>query len=488
MSLRRNLLASALGDGWAALIQLMFVPVYVAVLGVEAYGLIGAVAVFSIFSAVLDAALGPPISREVAAAQADLQRMHGVRSLLRSIEVLLQGAAVAIVAAGVAGAGAIAGWVQVEHLEASSVAMAMRLFFLHLAVRLLVGPYRAVLVGAQDLMWLNGFAAGIATLRGVAVIPAMLAWPDIQAYFAFQAAVGVIEVVLLARRAWRLLPGGAPPSFSRAALGGIGRFALGAAWMSVLWHALHQSDRALLSAGLSLAEVGQYALAASAAAALALVVGPFAAVGFARFAALAARRERAAITETFHRLAQGTIVLLAPAAFTLGLFAEPLLQAWTGDPTLSRAAAPVLALLAVGGLLKGCMSVPYTLSFASGRAFEIVLAYSAMLAVFVPATYFGTASLGAAAAAYAWIAVTALGLAFAFPLVRSVLSPEDAWRWLASDVALPVAAAGVGSMLIRSLVERDASAGVMAAFVIGAFVVSFGCAALVTPGLRARAA
>jgi O-antigen/teichoic acid export membrane protein len=70
VSVRRNLVASVLGDGWAAFIQLAFVPVYIGLLGVEGYGLIGALAIAIVFPAILDAALAPAISREVARALA----------------------------------------------------------------------------------------------------------------------------------------------------------------------------------------------------------------------------------------------------------------------------------------------------------------------------------------------------------------------------------------------------------------------------------
>ncbi|MBS1199036.1 MAG: polysaccharide biosynthesis protein, partial [Proteobacteria bacterium] len=39
--LRRNLIANYLGQGWAAIMGMAFVPLYIKYLGVESYGLIG---------------------------------------------------------------------------------------------------------------------------------------------------------------------------------------------------------------------------------------------------------------------------------------------------------------------------------------------------------------------------------------------------------------------------------------------------------------
>ena len=39
--LKRNIIANFAGQGWAALMALAFVPLYIKFLGIEAYGLIG---------------------------------------------------------------------------------------------------------------------------------------------------------------------------------------------------------------------------------------------------------------------------------------------------------------------------------------------------------------------------------------------------------------------------------------------------------------
>jgi hypothetical protein len=83
------------------------------------------------------------------------------------------------------------------------------------------------------------------------------------------------------------------------------------------------------------------------------------------------------------------------------------------------------------------MMLPYILPLVMGRPGAIAAAYSVMLAVFVPFIYLGATLHGAIAAAYGWVGVTALGLVLAVPLLGVTLSPADARRWLASDVALP---------------------------------------------------
>jgi O-antigen/teichoic acid export membrane protein len=486
-SVRRNLAAGVLGDGWAVLIQIAFVPVYVKLLGIEGYGLIGAVAILFALFAVLDSALAPAISRVVARALAGARPIREARTLLRSVEILLLAVAIVTATFGfVTAEWLVERWLRIEALDVSSVAAALRLFAFQVAIRLFVAIYRAVLVGAQELVWLSAFAAGFATLRGAGVVPILWAWPGIEAFFAFQALVTVLEAGFLGRKAWSLLSDPGRAWFSLAALGEIRRFSVGVAVMTILWQALHHSDKALLSAMLPLADVGRYALASSAAAGLALIVGPFASVAFPRLTELAARGDNAALSAEFHQLAQMVVLTLAPVAWVVALFAEPLLFAWTRDGVLSSGASPFLAVLAIAGLLKGCMTLPYTLQLATGRSRAIAGSYAAMLVVFVPSTYFGSMAHGAIAAAYAWVGVTVLALAMALPLLSASLSVAQASRWLGWDVAVPIAAAGLGAGLVRSMVEPEASGYAMAAGIVGALLASLAFTALGLPGLRAR--
>ena len=43
MSLKKNILANCLGQGWSAVMGLAFIPLYIRYLGMEAYGLIARV-------------------------------------------------------------------------------------------------------------------------------------------------------------------------------------------------------------------------------------------------------------------------------------------------------------------------------------------------------------------------------------------------------------------------------------------------------------
>lgn len=464
MSVDRNLAAGFLANAWTALVQIAFIPVYVRLLGVEAYGLIGVYAVLQSALVVLDLGFAPTLNREAARAGPNAQAL---RPLLRSVEVVLAVVAAAVLAAALAVAPALArDWLQPQGVTIASAVSALELMGALIAVRLFIGAHRAVVAGSQRLVWLNGVGALFATLRGAGVIPVLWARPSIEAFFAWQLAVTVIEAVVTARFAWGLLGGTTLATFSTAALRGVAGFSIGLAVATLVSLAMSQADKVFLSAMAPLAEFGYYALASAVASALLLVVAPVGSVAYPRLNQLATG-ERAPLVAAFHDFASRMTVAVAPAALVLALFAEPLLLLWTADPA-TRAAAVPLALLALGAMLNAFAYMPYAITLAHGRARRVAFANAGLLALFLPALYLGIRAHGAVAAAAGWLLVNAVGVAVAFAIAVD-LDRRERLRWLVADVLAPAGAAAAAAALVRAVFDdalRAAGPAAAAAIVL----------------------
>jgi O-antigen/teichoic acid export membrane protein len=448
-SVGRNLVAGALGNTWTALVQVAFVPAYIALLGLEAYGLIGVYAVLQMSLWLLDMGFTPALSREVARAQAGATRPDAVRDLLRSVEAIFAVVGIAIVVVVAVAAPWIAGhWLRSAHLDGATAIRALDLMGVLVALRLVANPYRGVISGAQRLVWLNGASALFATARGALVIPVLWVEPSIEAFFVFQALAGVLEAVVLARKAWQLLPGSRRAALSLQSVRSIAALSSGVTAIALLQILITQSDKALLSGMLPLAAFGEYSLASSVAGAIALLVAPVGAVAFPRLNALAV--QEGAIAGDFHAFAQLVSVAVAPAGLVLAAFAHPILETWTADTLLAAGAAPLLALLATGAVLNAFMTIPILVPLAKGRPRGAIWLHAVLAAAFLPALYAGVARYGAIAAGYAWIGVYAAGVLLSAALVRAELGPAHAGRWLLVDVAMPALAAAAIILLVHA--------------------------------------
>ena len=108
MATGRNLVANYVGQGWNALMSFAFIPVYIAYLGIEAYGLIGLFALLTAWLALLDLGLSPMLNREMARFTAGRHTPDSIRDLLRSVEVVAVCVALAIASGVAMGAGWLA--------------------------------------------------------------------------------------------------------------------------------------------------------------------------------------------------------------------------------------------------------------------------------------------------------------------------------------------------------------------------------------------
>ena len=484
MSVNRNIAASFLGNTWIALVQIAFIPLYIRILGIEAYGLMGVFAFLQVSLSFLDMGLTPAVSREMARFKAGTHSVDEIRTLLRSVEVIFLGVALLLSTTVVLVAPWLAeSWLRTDTLPISVAIQALNVMAALIGLRWLAGLYRGAITGMQDLVWLNATSAVFATLRGAGVVPILWVFPTIGAFFLYQAGITLVELVVLFRRSWSLVPSGKTPYFSAIALRRIWRFSGGMALIAMLYQVLHQSDKVLLSTMLPLNAFGYYALASSVAGSLSLLVAPIGGVAYPRLTELVARVDQSALAETYHHFAQMLTLAIAPSALVLALFSNHILALWIRDATTSGETAPLVTLLAIGTMLNAFMSTPYMLQSALGRTRLIIALYCAYIVVFVPAVYFGVSAYGAIAAAYAWVAINASGIVLGVPLLHRNALPRENRRWYVNDVALPAGAALGVAYLVRLAAPTPVlhENGMLAIVVSAALLLAYCAAALVSP-------
>ena len=79
-----NLIANGVGQALSALLAIVFIPIYVEILGIASYGLIGFFAVLQSVVAIAEMGFAPSVSREMARFTSGLIGPDGVRDFLKS--------------------------------------------------------------------------------------------------------------------------------------------------------------------------------------------------------------------------------------------------------------------------------------------------------------------------------------------------------------------------------------------------------------------
>ena len=436
---------------------LVFIPLYIQYLGIEAYGLIGLFALLQAWLGLLDMGMTPTLGREMARFTGGGHTAESIRDLLRSIEVIALGIAL-LIAGGIAlGSHWIASsWLKAENLPVEVVAQAFTVMGLVTALRFVEGVYRSSIVGLQRQVLYNAINSGMATLRGLGAV-VVLAWvsPTIQVFFLWQGLISSATLVILAGATYATLPSATRAGrLSLTALRGIGRFAGGMVGITFLALLLTQVDKMLLSKLLPLSEFGYYTLAAVVAGALYMLIGPITQAWYPRLCELQARADPAALADTYHKGAQLVTVIAGSAAIVVMLFSETLLHLWTQNADLAARTAPLVSLLMLGNLLNGLMGIPYQTQLAHGWTGLTVRINIVAVVVLVPALFWVVPHYGAVGAAWVWVSLNAgyvfIGIHFMY---RRILSAEK-WRWYRQDVLAPLALGLIAASGIKWVVPN----------------------------------
>lgn len=458
MAIGRNAIANIAGRAWSAVMGFAFVPLYIRLLGLEAYGLIGfSVSLLAVFL-FLDLGLSTAINRDLARLTSSAGFEPESRRLTRTLEVIYWPLGLVIGAVIIVAAPWIAvDWLNPGALGRDETITAVRLMGVVAFFRWPVPLYSGALMGLQRQPSLNAVLAGAATLQwGGAALVLWLIAPTIHMFFIWQAVSSALQIAALWILVWRAL-GREAARFDRDQLRNIARFSIGITSITALSVVLTQADKFLLSRLLPLDQFGLYSLAGAIAAIFTIVASAVYGAIFPAMSQLVARSDEAAVASLYHAGAQALTVLLFPAGWTIILFAEPLLLVFVGSDVNIRVASTVLQLLVFGNLLLGTMLLPLALQLANGWTRLSLVKNLVAVVIFVPAMWFMATRHGAIGAASIWVLLTAGYLAFEVPIMHRYLLPMEKWAWYGSDLIAPAGGALLAAGSVRLLVASQHS-------------------------------
>lgn len=478
-----SVLTNVAGIGIAALLQLASVPVYIRLIGMEAFGLIGLHMMLVGALQIFDFGLRATINREVARYSALPGQEAEARDLVFTLEVFCLAIALLIGLVLAAGSNFIATeWIHANAMAPSTVRKAVLYMGLLAALQWPLTFYLNGLLGLDCHGIANGIRiVGAIAMYGGGVLTLWLISPTITAFFLWQIIVAVIQLIVSRGLLWRFLPAASTRShFSPERLRGVWRFAAGMSGITICSLLLTHADRFILSAVLSLEMFGRYVLAWTVAQGLFVVIIPVFNVTFPRLTVLIAAGNEAGATDFYHRASQLLAVISLPVAAVLVFFARDVLLIWTRDVEAAGQAAPIVSVLVAGIAFNGVLHMPYALqlafgwtrlSLASGIVFTILL---------IPAIILTSLRYGPVGAAAVWTVLNLANFLIVVPLVHRRLLKGELWRWF-GDVTRPLMAAILITATCWYVLPRPASPAASLAVLAFTFCLATGAAVLTAP-------
>jgi O-antigen/teichoic acid export membrane protein len=485
--LRVNLIANFTGSGWAALLQFALVPLYVRLMGIEAYALVGFYASLQAILQILDFGISPTVTRELARFSSQPDRNAEARDLVRTFETgywvigLLIGAVLFLLASWFS-----THWLKPGTMSTDVVRHAIMIMALLSVLQWPISFYEGGLMGLQRQVLLCGVRVFVNTLGGIGTI--LVLWrvsPTIGAFFVCQAVVRALHVALVAWLLWRHLPSAdRPPRFDFETIRRNRGFAAGMSGIMAFSLVLTNIDKIVLSKLLPLELFGYYSLAWVVANSLRLIIQPVFSAAFPRFAQIIVGNDGPSLARLYHQVSQLLSVLILPATFMVVVFSGEILLLWMRQEEVARQVAPVAVWLIVGTAINGLTNPPYIVQLAHGWT-RLALVVAALSCVaYVPGVVVVVIRHGMVGAAVMWAVLNGVSVMIHGIFTHRWFLPGEGWRWTHQDIMPPLLATllvvGIGKWVMTVLM----SPGAMLSGLLLIFGFAVVASALAAPEIR----
>lgn len=423
---------------YTAILGIVFVPLYLHYLGIEAFGLIGFSLMLQGIIQLLDMGLGQTLMRETSRSRVDTSLQAATYGLLLTGErlFLILGLTLTLISLMTL-PWIISHWLKVENLPESIISSSVLLAIGLAGLRLYSNFYRSGLLGYGLQEWTNVIGACFATLRYLGSIP-ILAYTHfgIVGLFTFQLIISIIELLVYR---WRLSHLSRPKAQNlpntltllRQHYRILGSLAV----VSWLWTAMTQLDKVLLSHWLALGDYGLFSLAITAAGVISLISAPIGQLLQPRFNILAASNNRPVLLNLYSYTTQRLTFFFIGTGSVLAFFAEPILTLWTGNVLHAKQVAPIFFWYVLGNATSALLVLPFMLQYAMGNLRLHLIGNLIFAALWLPALVWAGYSMGGIGTGITWFIGNTLFLLGWTSYTHASLFPELPKAWILKNIA-----------------------------------------------------
>lgn len=460
-SLKINTFSNFFGNAWSALISIIFVPINLYYLGVEAYGIIGIFNSLQSFVWLFDLGLSGIIARELPQIASLPQKTQEILALTRTASRinLLMGILISFFLIGISPL--IANyWLQGNQLSSSTVSQALMIMSFGFVAQWTLNFYGEGLAGLQKQTLLNLISIIFATSRSIGgVLVLIFISPSIQAFLIWQIIIGSIQLVVVVITFNICMPDAySEARFSWTTLKSRFGFASGLTIMSILGLILHQLDKIILSKLLTLEFFGYYSLATTITSlGLGMIPRSVTNATYPRFSYFISLNDENSLSRLYHRSTQVMAVLMLPAAAILIVFPFKILYLWTRNEEIASNTWLLLLILSIATALNGFLSVPFYVQLAHGWTRIVINTAVITLFTVTPIMIITVRQYGAVAGAMNWLALNIFQILISVTVMHRYTLFGEQWKWYFADILKPFIIALSVTFLCKLIFNPDNS-------------------------------
>jgi len=440
-SLKANIIANFVGNGWSALISIIFIPQYLKYIGAEGYGLIGIFASLQVVLSLLDSGLSTTLNKEVARLSVLPDMKQQMRNLVKTLGNVYWVIAIAAGVIALCISPFLANyWVHAKDLTVKTITYAFILLSISIVFQFPSGFYSGGLLGLQRQVVLNALRIFFTTLRSAGVLLILIFVSNsILAFFAWTLFVSIIQAFAYKYSLWYYLPKTQiKPKFDKNELNNIWRFAAGLTAIGLTGILLTQVDSIILSKILPLKQFGYYTLSFTIASMIYMIVGPISQSYFPKFSILLTENKITELKKIYHQGCQMVTLLVVPFALFLALFSKEILFIWTHNTVTVQNTWKITSIVTLAVAIHCLMFIPYMLCLTYSYTKLALYINISILVLMIPGTIFSAIYFGGVGGATCWLIINIIYFFVNPVLIHRLFLKGEAFNWYWNDTFKPV--------------------------------------------------
>tara|TARA_B110001452_G_scaffold267650_1_gene278861 strand:+ start:6189 stop:7661 length:1473 start_codon:yes stop_codon:yes gene_type:complete len=433
----KNVVANYIGKFWSLISALVFLPLWIDILGFENYTIISFTLVITSFTVFFDSGLTSTLSRQVA--RGDVTGDYKFIAF-RTLEWCYLGIAFLIIVGFQFLVRPIVNNINVSSIDKESLHLIIRIVSIGIPFEMLFKFYLGGLLGFENHIKANGLLVAWGVLRNGMVTLAVYFYQDMLLFFSWQASSSVL-FMFFAR--FYLLNSFTTKVnhnffiFDRKVLLDIYRFALGMLLISFVAAMNSQMDKMLITKYISLDELGYYTLATSLAGGMLFLVNPIASALLPKFTNNFSTGKSLKNSYILSNAMSIIGIVIFSICASLVINSTGVIYVWTGDEEIAKRSGEFLSVFGFSYTILALQVIPYNYMISTGDTRFNNIIGIASLFVTIPgfiicAVYFG--------ALYLALLILVIQLIIFILYVRRlvVIGLVTNWTsWIASNLLFP---------------------------------------------------
>lgn len=404
----KNTAANLISRGWTMVANYVFVPVYISILGEEAYGLITFFATLQTALNLLGLGLSKTLRREFASDESSGKDILYKYRILRSVELIYGIISCLICCLCFFGADFIANkYLVVKEIPIGTVILTIRLMGLSIAAQLLANLYLGCLFGQDRQILANIVQIIWSVLKnaGVIIIVRFIS-SQVSSFYIWHVIIDILYLIVLRYFVINSLKKTRKLQWELKDVGiikGILRFTTGIMIISIGFTINTQADKMIISANFPLTTVGAYNSAYNLGLIASVFVASMGIAVFPKFTNCYTAGKYEEQKEEYVKVNRLSNIITAVVGSYVAVFSYELLLLWTGSINIAESMQYAGLPLIIGTMFNAFQEIPYNFYLATGRTLPNNIQTACSLLYVLIVTPILIRSLGILGAALSWM-------------------------------------------------------------------------------------